>query len=203
MLLKKENIKQYITFGNEIEAYVYRRDNNIIFMAHINDKNLYHSNLTLSGVLECRYFVHKNLEEVEKFLNDLLLIEKIVIDKGFKFPSFISNYWNVITDHLLFNWDDNDMTLDEYINHLLIKWSKKLDSYKEDFDKLVEKKRTNFELYSLWDDDKLYEIAKKCSFEIPEDVKKSKNDILLSGMLDSTKDILKILKDINSEEGNK
>ncbi len=107
MLLKKETIKKYITYGEEIEAYVYRRDDEIWFKAYLNnpERNFIHSQLKGIDSITCCYFTHTSIEEVEKFLNDLLIIEKIVIEKGYVFETFITHFWNPITDHLLFHWD--------------------------------------------------------------------------------------------------
>lgn len=191
MLLKKEKVKKYITVGDEAEAYVYRKNDEIWFIAFRDEaRNSFHSRLLNTNSYNCSYFVHKSVEEIESFLNSLIMIEELVNSKGYDFERFISQYWNVITDHLLFHWEEKEKDTIPYIEKLLKNWVLKLEKYKIEFEALIEKKRTKWDAYTLWDDDKLYELSKKFGYLIPEDVLKSKNDVMLDNLLSKTQELI-------------
>ncbi len=194
MLLQKEKIKEYITFGNDVEAYVYRNNNELWFIAFQDEvRKTYYSRLLISTSSNCSYFVHKSIEEVESFLINLIKIEEIVNSNGYKFENFIAQYWNVITDNLLFHWKENNNDITPYINTLIKNWIFILDKYKIEFEILIEKKRNKWDLYSIWDDEKLYELSKKFGYIIPDDVLKSKNEAMLDSLLSKTNELLDML----------
>ncbi len=205
MLLQKEKIKKYIIHGDEIDAYVYRKNGVIWFVLNKNEntRNDYSSQLVLPNIFNCSYFVHTNIEEAERFLKDLIYIENILTEKNHNFNLFISTYWNSITDHLLYHWTDKKEELVAYIDKLLILWIRKLEISKKEFNILIEKKRTKFDSFTLWDDESLYEISKKYGFQIPEDVIKSKNSIMLENMSSKADELLTLLKKEDEKKDEK